>query len=299
MRVSVIINPVSGRGATPARARRRAELAKSRLAGRGIEPDVLVTGHPRHAFDLASRAVAAGADVVAAWGGDGTMNEVASAVAGSTAALGLIPGGSGNGLARELGIPLAAEAALDVLVDGRDRTIDYGLLDGRPFFNVAGLGLDARVAADFQARGQRGLLSYALKTAAAIVSPEVTTCTLDAGGTRARVDALLVAFANSRQYGNDVLIAPGALLDDGAIDIVVIPHRPFGWRVRHVPSLLSGTVDRVPGVTVHRCGSAVVESAGPLAYHLDGEPHLGGCQLRLETRASGVRIRVPAYSTKR
>ncbi len=294
MNVTVIINPVSGRGATHGRAVRRAAMAEARLRARGVDVHVVLTERPQHAHGLAALAVAGGADVVAAWGGDGTMNEVASAVAGSPAALGLIPGGSGNGLARDLGIPLDAEAALDVIVDGRDRYIDGGVLDGRPFFNVAGLGLDARVASAFQTRGDRGLLSYVGKTARALFAAGATSCTIDTGDTRLDVEALLVAFANSRQYGNNVLIAPEARLDDGAIDIVVIPARPFAWLLRQLPRLLAGTVHRVPGVVTIRSTRAVVEANGPFTYHVDGEPHTGGSRIRLEIRPGALRVRTPA-----
>lgn len=294
MKVTVIINPVSGRGATHSRALKRAEQARAHLTRRGVVAQVVITERPQHAHGLAALAVAGGADVVAAWGGDGTMNEVASALAGSPVALGLVPGGSGNGLARDLGIPLGAEAALDVLVDGHSRAIDHGVLDGRSFFNVAGLGFDARVAAEFQARGGRGLISYVARAARALLTPGSVACRIEAGAEALQVNALLVAFANSRQYGNDVLIAPEARLDDGAMHIVVIPARPFAWLVRHVPRLLAGTVHQVPGVTTVRCAEALVESEGPIAYHVDGEPHTGGSRLRLETRPAALQVRVPA-----
>jgi len=296
MKITVIVNPVSGRGANHARAARRAEMAEAHLRRRGVDAHAVITERPQHAHGLAALAIAGGADVVAAWGGDGTMNEVASAVAASTAALGLIPGGSGNGLARDLGVPLDAAAALDVLVDGRDRRIDAGVLDGRPFFNVAGLGLDARVAREFQSRGDRGLLSYVGKTARALLAAGGTSCTIDCAGTRLETAALVVAFANSRQYGNDVLIAPGARLDDGVIDIVVIPQRPFLWLLRHVPRLLAGTVHLIPGVTTLRTAQAVVGAATPIAYHVDGEPHTGGTRIQLEIRPGALRVRVPVQA---
>lgn len=299
MKITVIINPVSGRGASHARARRRAAMAEAHLRARGADASVAITERPQHAHGLAALALAGGADVVAAWGGDGTMNEVASALAGTSAVLGLIPGGSGNGLARDLGIPLKALAALDVLVDGRDRQIDGGVLDGRPFFNVAGIGLDARVAGAFQTRGDRGLVSYIVRTARAVLTATGTRCTIRAGATRLETDALLVAFANSRQYGNDVLIAPEARLDDGEVDIVVIPNRPLPWLLRHLPRLLAGAVHRVPGVAVLRSAEAVVEAGGAIAYHVDGEPHTGGARIHLAVRPRSLRVRVPVEPVTR
>jgi YegS/Rv2252/BmrU family lipid kinase len=293
VKVTVIINPVSGRGASHARTRRWAALAEARLKARGAEVHVVITERPRHAHGLAALALAGGADVVSAWGGDGTMNEVASALTGSPAALGLIPCGSGNGLARDLGIPLDAESALDLLVSGRDRWIDGGVIDGRPFFNIAGIGLDARVAGAFQTEGDRGLISYVVRTARAILTAAGTPCTVTAAGTRLTTDALLVAFANSRQYGSNLLIAPDARLDDGELDVVVIPKRPLPWLLRHVPRLLAGTVHRVPGVTVLRSAGAGVEADAPMSYHADGEPYSGGTRIRVETRPRVLRVRAP------
>src|SRR5262245_26150053 len=153
--MTVIINPVSGTGARVGEASRRRELASLRLQARGLVPDVQLTEAPGQARVLASAARDAGAAVVVAWGGDGTVNEVASALVGTSTALGIVPSGSGNGLARELNLPLDAAMALDVALDGRERVIDAGELDGRVFVNIAGIGLDARIAHRFAARGSR------------------------------------------------------------------------------------------------------------------------------------------------
>ena len=293
MNVTVIINPVSGRQGHHARAQARASLAQGQLAARGLQVEAIVTERPRHAHALALAAVTAGAELVVAWGGDGTVNEVASALAGTRARLGIVPGGSGNGLARDLGIPLDPRATLDVLVDGRDRVIDGWVLDGRPFFNVAGIGLDARVAQAFQNHGGRGLVSYVGKTARALLAPVGTPCSIRTEGGTLDADALVVALANSRQYGNDVLIAPQARLDDGVIDIVVIPRMSVARLLWRVPRLLAGRIHEVPGVTVVRSATAAIESPVPLAYHVDGEPHIGGTRLEMTKLPELVTVRVP------
>ena len=291
--ISVIINPVSGRRGHRDRAQRRAALASARLTARGADARVVITEGPGHAHVLAREAVSTGAVLVAVWGGDGTMNEVASALAGTPVVLGLVPGGSGNGLARDLGIPLHAEQALDVLLDGRDRDIDGGVLDGHLFFNVAGLGLDARVARAFQSSGGRGILSYVVKTARAILDGRGTACVIEAGGRSVAVDALLVALANSRQYGSGMLIAPSARVDDGVIDVVVVPRMPLVRMLRYLPRVLAGAIDAVPGVSVMRAAHATIQGTSPLAYHIDGEPHEGGTRLSLSVRPHALRVRVP------
>src|SRR6185436_3565183 len=149
MHVAVIVNPVSGTGARPGEGRRRAELATARLRARGLTGDVTTTEGSGHARTLALQARDAGARVVVAWGGDGTVNEVASALVGGSTALGIVPSGSGNGLASELRIPRDPAAALDVALDGSERVVDAGELDGHVFVNVAGVGVDARIAHRF------------------------------------------------------------------------------------------------------------------------------------------------------
>src|SRR5689334_4477975 len=133
--VAVIINPISGTGRRPDEARRRAELAASLLDARGLDAEIFVTERPKHAHELARAAVAHGASMCIAWGGDGTINEVASALAFGPVTLAIIPSGSGNGLARELAIPLRPAEAFDVALNGREQLIDAGEIEGRLFFN--------------------------------------------------------------------------------------------------------------------------------------------------------------------
>jgi diacylglycerol kinase family enzyme len=152
--VAVVINPISGTGGNIDVARARAGQAAQLLATRGADPsNVFITERPGHARELALAATARGISTIVAWGGDGTMNEIGSAIAFTETALALVPSGSGNGLARELRIPFDATAALDLAFSGRDRTIDAGQIEERLFFNVAGVGLDARVAHRFAADG--------------------------------------------------------------------------------------------------------------------------------------------------
>ncbi len=291
--VAVIINPVSG-GVGAERARQRAEFAAARAAAHGVEARVFVTERPGHARELARAAAAWGATTVAAWGGDGTVNEVASALTSGPAALAIIPGGSGNGLARDLGIPLSAAAALDVAFEGPTRRIDAGEFDGRPFFNVAGLGLDARVAHLFAARGgRRGLSGYLLSASGAFFSyvPPEYSVTFD--GDESPVRAAIVALANSRQYGNGAIIAPEAALDDGRLDLVVVPDRPRWRLLMQVPRLFTGRIGEIAGVTIRQGIDLSVSADGPIEYHVDGEPYTGGRCVRASVCASVLAVRVP------
>jgi diacylglycerol kinase family enzyme len=210
--IVAIVNPLSGAGATPDAAERRIAFLERRFADAGVAGRVYLTERAGHARELARAAIDRGAAQVIAWGGDGTINEVASTLAGSRTVLGIIPAGSGNGFANELGLPSEPGLAMATALAGRIRTIDGGEFDGRLFFNIAGTGIDAVVAERFNARalGRRGLLPYvqiALREAFRYRGADYRVV-LD--GETIDTSAMLIAFANGREYGNRIRIAPGA-----------------------------------------------------------------------------------------
>jgi diacylglycerol kinase (ATP) len=294
--VVVIINPISGTGGRPDVAARRMALANASLRERGIDGKVFLTERGRHACELTRAAVAEGASLVIAWGGDGTMNEVASELAFGSVALGLVPSGSGNGLARELGIPRDPVAAFRVALDGRDMLIDAGELDGRLFFNIAGIGLDARVAHEFAANGlvKRGFARYLQIAARELWTFEADEHTVAADGDALiRTRALLIALANGRQYGNGAYIAPCARLDDGQLDVVVVQDRRPLETLLEAPFLFAGHVARVRGVTMRAVTHVEITSARPVIYHIDGEPFVGGASVKGRVRPKALRVRVP------
>jgi YegS/Rv2252/BmrU family lipid kinase len=295
-RIAVIINPISGTGGRPDAARRRTEQAASLLASHGVEAEIFVTERGRHGHDLATAAIRNGVSLVVAWGGDGTVNEVASALAFSSASLAVIPSGSGNGLARELAIPLEPAAAFACAVTGRTRVIDCGELDGRLFFNVAGLGLDARVAHEFAAHGlvRRGFSRYIEVAARELFTYQPNEHTIIADGELLRSRALIVALANARQYGNGALIAPNARIDDGKLDVVVVDARPVWQTLLQVPKLFSGRIAAAPGVTMRAAATIELTSSHPVVYHIDGEPFVGGASLTARAHAQALHVQVPS-----
>ena len=293
--LAVIINPISGTGGRPEVARQRAELAARLLAARGIEPNVLLTERSGHAGELATALVAHGVKTIVAWGGDGTINEVASAIVRTDAALGIVPSGSGNGLARELGIPLNPDAALRVALEGDTRTIDGAELDGRLFFNVAGIGLDARVAHRFAAGGliRRGFARYMEITVQELMAYQPDDHTVVIDGEVIRQRTMLIAIANGRQYGNSALIAPDATLDDGRLDVVLIEDRSVLRALSQLPRVFMGHISRLRGVTMRKATSVEVTSTGPVIYHVDGEPFVGGAHLKARILPGVLRVRMP------
>jgi diacylglycerol kinase (ATP) len=293
--VAVIINPISGTGRRPDEARRRAELAASLLDARGLEAEIFVTERAGHARELAQAAIARGVSLCVAWGGDGTINEVASALAFSPVALAVIPSGSGNGLARELAIPLNPPAAFGVAANGRDQMIDAGEIEGRLFFNIAGLGFDARVAHEFALQGhaRRGFARYITIAMRELMRFKADSYTITANGTRLETRALFIAIANSRQYGNGATIAPGARIDDGALDIVIVGERSPWSALAQMPLLFAGKVDRLPGVTIIPAAEVEIHATHEVVYHVDGEPVIGGKSLKARVHARALRVRVP------
>ena len=291
MSTAIIINPISG-GASPRAARARAQLARAVVDKHGDPVEVLLTEGIGHARELATSAVRRGARLVLAWGGDGTINEIASALAFDEVPIGIVPAGSGNGLARELGVhPRAARAIADAL-QAVPRPMDLGEIDGHLFANMAGVGFDAHVAARFATATRRGLIGYAQTTARALRSyvPQHYRVTIDGVETAHR--AILVTIANSAQFGNNARIAPGARVDDGELDLVVMEERSRIATICQVPRLFNGTVERARGYSIRRIRAVTIESDQPMSYHVDGEPVHGGTILRVRVHPGALRIAV-------
>jgi YegS/Rv2252/BmrU family lipid kinase len=292
-KIGVVINPVSGAGAHRDQGRERAERARRAIASLGCSADVRVTERAGHARELARSLVEAGASRVIAWGGDGTINEIAPVLIASAVPLGIVPSGSGNGLATELGLLPEPESAFSVATRAEPKRVDVGEINGTFFVNLAGIGFDARVAHEFHGlpAGSRGGLPYLTIGLRAIFTYRAAAYVvhLDAGEP-IRQAALLIVFANARQYGNGAIVAPRASPTDGRLDAVIVDDRPLVkhfWRVRH---LFRGTADRAEGVLTRPFERAVVESDQPMAIHADGEPVPPATRAEIRVLPGAIRI---------
>jgi diacylglycerol kinase (ATP) len=286
--VTVIINPVSG-GATPDQARLRADLAARAITAAGDTPEVFVTERRGHARELAAAAVQRGARLVCAWGGDGTINEVASSLLSTPAALAVVPSGSGNGLARELRVSRRPEQAIADALAAQPKAIDVGELGGRLFVGVAGVGFDAHVAACFDRdKGARGFATYVRITARELWRYQA--CSYRVGGDPRR--ALIVTIANAPQFGNGARIAPQAVMDDGLLDLVVVEARSKIGTIWGMPRLFTGGINRLRGVSSERIERAAIESDEPMWFHVDGEPVQGGTRLEARVLPRALKIAV-------
>jgi diacylglycerol kinase (ATP) len=270
VKLHLIMNLKSGRAGRNARLLPRLREA---AASRGLDAAIRLTEGPGHGTGLAREAVAAGADRVVSVGGDGTMNEVAQALVGGTVPLALIPCGSGNGLARNLGIPLDPIRALELAADpgAAIRSMDSATANGRPFFNAMGLGFDAEVSRRFGEGTSRGLPAYASSVIREFSGRRTQRCTITSDGIRRELDILLIAVANSDQYGNGAVIAPGARVDDGLLDLVAVGPVGVWGALALAVRMFAGGFDRAAGVT--RLGGTrfLIERPAAGIIHADGE----------------------------
>ncbi len=290
-RTRFIFNPHSGHNR---RDPYLLDRTRTFIAEQGLTAEVALTERPRHATELARAAIADSCELVVAIGGDGTLNEVAAALVGSPAALGLIPCGSGNGLGRHLGIPDPGRGAYRTLLNGRIRTIDTGVANGHAFFNAMGLGFDAEISSRFNHLTRRGLTAYVRTGLSAWFGYRPQPYTIVNGTSSLETPAFIVAIANSDQYGNDCFIAPGARVDDGRLNLTVLKHvstlnaLPLAWR------LFRGKLDGSPQAVRLEGEHFVITrpAAGPI--HTDGEVHETGAVVDVQVRPSSLRILVPS-----
>lgn len=269
-RIAFIVNPVSG---TQEKQRILREV-QSRLSGIGIDFDIKYTRFRGHATELAHEAVEYSYDTVVAVGGDGTVNEVASALTHTKAALGIIPCGSGNGLARHLKIPLGATAAIDVIIEGKREIIDYCTFNGRKFFCTFGMGFDAVVASRFAQQKERGFGNY-LKSAFEVYKTYTpSNYTIEADGKIYNGEFFSLTVGNASQYGNNAYIAPQASLTDGLLDGVFVKPGNIFSLLMLTEKLFTHTIRDGRQVDYVQAKRIVIvnETLVEFAAHFDGEP---------------------------
>jgi len=292
-RSAVIVNPNAGSSIRLCNRGRIEDFTRRAFARTHLATEIVFTERTGHARELAEGFVRDDYALIIAWGGDGTVNEVASALAFRDAVMGIVPAGSGNGLARELGISLRPERAIATVVHGIDRTIDVGELGGRFFVNLAGIGLGASVAGQFDRLAGRGLLRYVRATLSEVFSYVSEPYTITVAGETFERRALIVELANGRQYGNGAMIAPDAKLDDGLLELVVVePLKPFRilWNIRR---LFDGTINQEPSVGTWTASKITISAAQPIPFHVDGEIALGAKSLVATVHPGALRIRGP------
>lgn len=234
-------------------------------------------------------------DVVFAVGGDGTVHETAKRLVGRRPALGILPIGSGNGFARHIGLPMNPADAIASCNGGRIVTIDTAVANDIPFLGVMGIGLDAEIAARFASSTVRGLKTYIKEgwTAYSETKADEYEITTDAGTVRRQ--AMVIAIANSGQYGNNAVVAPLASLTDGLLDVVVVDAQSLFGAVMLMGRLFFRSFHRSSSVTTLRTTSVTVRRAAPGPVQLDGEPFTMAETVHVEVRPQSLRLLVPDH----
>ncbi len=286
-----IVNPSAG-----SRRGDVAAMIREVMNGTGVGVEVIQTEYQGHGIELAREAADEGIECVVAVGGDGTANEVGRGLLEGQTALGLVPFGSGNGLARSLGIPLNPVKACKSLLQADVRPMDAGRIGEAVFFSTAGVGLDAEVSWRYNRRpkGRRGFLPYVVLTVDAFraYKREEVRVTLEEG-TELRVRPLILTVANAPQYGNGVIIAPQARPDDGVLDLCIIEGVGFWRMLWHARRLFTGTIDRMPGTQFIRTQGVRIVRAGPGRFQVDGEAMMGEATLEVKVVPEAIRMALP------
>ena len=285
-RILFIVNPISGHRD---KSRFRDKVV-CELGGEDFVCEVVFTERAGHAAELSAEAVGV-CDIVAAVGGDGTLNEVARSLVGTDTAMAVIPCGSGNGLARCLHIPTDTGRALRLLRDGCVRRIDTATVNGRFFLSVAGIGLDAQTAFDFAQDPRRGFIPYAYYASSNYfhLKPETVKITFD-GRKTLTCSPMLVTFANSNQYGYNAVIAPHASLQDGLLDTCILSRPPLPVLPAFVTMLMHGLLDRSRYLTEIQAAHITVERPSAGVVNLDGEPVMMDAVLEIRVVAGSLGV---------
>ena len=289
MHILAIINPVSGTSSKDKIPR----LIDTAVDASRYDVSIMATEYPGHAREIAQQAVEDGIDIVVAIGGDGTVNEVGSAVCGTSTVLAIVPCGSGNGLARHLRIPMNASRALQVLNDGVVGRFDYCTVNGKPFFCTCGMGFDATVSYKFSNEGTRGFITYIKTALSEYVKYKPQEYLIDIDGKKMQEKAFVIACCNAAQYGNNAYIAPRATMQDGLLDITVM--HPFN--VMESPligaRLFLRQLNHDHHVSIYRGKRIVIERRHDDVIHIDGDPVMLPARIVVENVAAGINILVP------
>ena len=285
-KITFILNPISGthsKDEIPG-------LIESTLDKERFESEIIFTEYAGHAAEIAHDCAEAGADIVVAVGGDGTVNEVARSLVHTQTALGIIPCGSGNGLARHLCIPLDVKGALRIINKDMIEDFDYGIINDMPFFCTCGVGFDAFISLKFAEAGKRGPITYVENVLKEGLNykPETYEVEDETGATKYK--AFLIACANASQYGNNAYIAPGATMKDGEMDVIVM--EPFD--VLDAPQIAADLFMKTLGnnskIKTFRTKHLHIHRKEEGAIHYDGDPIMTGTDIDVHIEHNGIRI---------
>ncbi|MDR2776208.1 MAG: diacylglycerol kinase family lipid kinase [Tannerella sp.] len=288
-KIYAIVNPVSGTGTKD----KIPDMITSCCLERGVSVDIGYTGYVGHAKELALKAIKSGADCVIAVGGDGTVNEVAQNLLYTDVVLGVIPKGSGNGLARDLNIPMDSKSAIDIILSGHTSKIDACKANERVFFCTCGVGFDAIISKEFAKEKHRGSLTYLKDIVGSYLKykPEIYELNID--NRTIKEKAFLITCANASQYGNNAFIAPNADINDGEIDVTILsPFNKFDIASLAL-QLFTKTIDKHSKIKTFRAKEAHIVRRKAGIMHVDGEPVMEMEEINISVINSAINVFTP------
>ena len=284
--ISFIINPISG-------THSKEEIPKiieSVLDPEQFHPELLYTEYAGHASEIAKDCAQKGKDIVVAVGGDGTVNEVARSLTHTQTALGIIPCGSGNGLARHLCLPINIKKAVETINACKIEEFDYGVINDQPFFCTCGMGFDAFISLKFAEAGKRGPITYVENVLKEGLKYQPETYEIsDESGAR-RYKAFLIACANASQYGNNAYIAPGATMKDGEMDVIIMEPFDALDAPQIAADLYMKTLGNNSKIKTFRTKSLRIHRQQEGAIHYDGDPIMTGKDIEVHIEHYGINI---------
>lgn len=290
-RIAFIINPISGNGNKDKDNVLR--LIDSYIDLKRFKCIIKYTKAQGDAMRIAQKQVKKGAVKIIAVGGDGTVNEVASELTDTPVALGIIPMGSGNGLARHLHIPMNVKKAVKLINSNKITQIDYGMVNNKKFFCTCGVGFDALVGNKFSESHRRGFNTYIKTTIQEFFRYRPSKYILKFNSTKIKTRAFLITFANAAQYGNNAYISPDADIQDGLLDICIMSPFPKIIAIDLGLKLFNKDINKSKFVDVMRAKEILLKRKHSGEVHYDGEPCIMGKELNLKVVHKGLNVIIP------
>lgn len=285
-KILFLINPVSGNKSKDAIPK----LIKQNFDKSSYDLKIIFTQFAGEATQIAKDYILKGYKKIVAVGGDGTVNEVASGVSDTDAVLGIVPLGSGNGLARHLNIPLRPQKALDLIKESKATKIDYGTINDQKFFCTTGVGFDAHIGHVFSKLDGRGFSNYIKATVSEFRNYKPQRYEITMNGTTIMRDAFLITFANASQYGNNAHIAPKADIKDGKLEVAILRQFPLITAPGIGARLFMKNIDKSAYVETYQCEKIVIKRKVSDVIHYDGEPGEMGEILNVKVIPEGLNV---------
>ncbi|MEA9415379.1 diacylglycerol kinase family protein [Flavobacterium sp. PL02] len=269
--IHFIVNPISGNG----KHNITGDFLKDSFPSSEFKIEIDYTNHKKHAIELTKAAVANNPDYIVACGGDGTINEVASCLIGTTIKLGIIPVGSGNGLASNLNIPRKFEKAIEIIRKGTVSTIDVGKINNQYFFSNTGIGIDAMIIKKYENSGKRTLIAYVKAALSSSLEFKTQETKLSFDNKEVIANPFLLFISNSNEMGYNMSLTPKASLNDGWLDMIVVPKLSFLEKMTLGYHVLRNTVEKFKKAqhTLIQDLTIEVPTATSLDAQIDGESY--------------------------